>query len=133
MVGWACVRTRRPGGAGQRIIVHARARNSRVRHIRAPVQVPRPPSSSSVDPSVASSRLPTAARRALGLLLIGAAYFPAHRLLDPTRAGPPAVATRDVGEGLWQLVLWGTVLAGALAALLARFAAAFPLREIGRA
>lgn len=53
-------------------------------------------------------------RLAAGLLLV-AVYAPLHRLLDPQRAGPAALATRTAADAAWAAGLLGTGVALGLA------------------
>jgi len=49
-------------------------------------------------------------RRLAGVALIGAAFAPVHRLLDPARTGPAGEATRAAAEVAWTLGLSGTLI-----------------------
>ncbi len=78
----------------------------------------------------------TAARRLLGVGLLGLVYLPVHRLLDPSTTGLAGAATRAIAESSWALGLWGsvTVLGLSLAlALLVRADPLGPARRAGRA
>ncbi len=93
-----------------------------------PVNVPEPVPPERADVTAA----PGAPRRLLGLALVAAAYLPAHRLLDPAATGVAGAATRDIGDALWGLTLWGTVLAVAAALALTVLAPPVPLRALLR-
>jgi hypothetical protein len=58
-------------------------------------------------------------RRLLGAALLGAAYLPLHRLLDPSVTGLAGRATRRIAEDTWQAGMWGTLIAVGLAVVLA--------------
>jgi len=53
--------------------------------------------------------LPTIARRLLGVALLGFAYLPLHRLLDPAVTGLAGLSTRRIAEASWTMGLWGTL------------------------
>ncbi len=69
-------------------------------------------------------------RRVLGAVLTLAVYLPLHLLLDPRRAGPAAASTLEVALATRPLVLWGTVLIAAAAAVLAILLPADPPRRL---
>lgn len=52
----------------------------------------------------------SALRRLAALGIVGAAYAPLHRLLDPDRTGPAGASTRAVAEGAWSVGLTGTLI-----------------------
>ncbi|NJD18794.1 MAG: hypothetical protein FIA95_05860, partial [Gemmatimonadetes bacterium] len=63
--------------------------------------------------------MPRALAAAAGWTLLVAAYTPLHRLLDPARTGTAGAATRASAENAWSLGVWGSVVTGGRAAVLA--------------
>ena len=70
--------------------------------------------------------LATAPRRLLGAILLGAAYLPLHRLLDPDVTGLAGLSTRRITEAAWTMGLWGSVVVVGVAGLLAMLVRADP-------
>jgi hypothetical protein len=63
--------------------------------------------------------LGTISRRLLGAALLGAAYLPLHRLLDPDVTGLAGASTRRIAEASWTLGVWGSVAVVGVALVLA--------------
>ncbi|MEQ9401789.1 MAG: hypothetical protein RJQ04_21665 [Longimicrobiales bacterium] len=72
---------------------------------------------------------PSAVRRFLAVLLLGVAWLPAHRLLDPARTGLAGAVVRDAGEALWTQSVLGSLLVVVAAGALGRLTA---LDRLGR-
>jgi hypothetical protein len=67
-------------------------------------------------------------RRLLGVLLLGAAFLPLHRLLDPEVTGLAGLATRRSAEVSWATGLWGSLVVAGIAFVLSVLVRADPGR-----
>lgn len=76
--------------------------------------------------------LGTMSRRLLGAALLGAAYLPLHRLLDPEVTGVAGASTRRIAESVWMSGLWGSVAVLGVAVVLAMLVRADPAHGVRR-